>query len=278
MMACNLQIALALLTHTWSDSIERQFIELSKIPFVEAWVLSDSRNPYLNRINETFPRVHTFEADRLLLGPYPTISTGSLKGHGHFSLLDFFQHHRSFRYYWLIEYDVRFTGSWKSILHSLNGYNHDLITTHIRRYSEEPDWYWWSELGFQGRPVKKEYCIRSFNVFYRLSFRALRFLDAELREGWHGHYEALIVTLLHYCQFSLLDLGGDGSFTPPELRGTYYSSTTRTDGSLSDPDTTLRYRPIAEQAGKYQNMLYHPVKENGAPDGFVAFQRPPLNV
>jgi hypothetical protein len=101
-------------------------------------------------------------------------------------------------------------------------------------------------------------CLRSFNVFYRISRSALQFLDSILRDSWYGHPEMLIATLLWKFGFSLLDFGGDGPFTQPGRTNAVYTSCGSRSGFLS-PFATVRFRP-SHVASDRPEMIYHPVK------------------
>jgi hypothetical protein len=255
-----LRTALLYLTHTWSPALDREFAELSAIEFVDAWILSDSRNPSLPELRRKYPACHVFSLSSLFDLPYSRISTGNLQGHGHFPPLEFYLEHPEYDGYWIIEYDVRYTGCWADLLARYEAFPHDLIASHIRTFAEEPDWFWWDSFGHAELPIAPEFRIRSFNVIYRISSRALRFLDSELRKGWRGHHEVLIATLLHRNGYGLLDFGGDGAFARPEFRNMAYISSAGSDGSLSNGVGTICYRPVREEPGPWANKLYHPIK------------------
>jgi hypothetical protein len=104
--------------------------------------------------------------------------------------------------------------------------------------------------------------LRSFNIIYRITNRALHFLDRELTRGWYGHHETLVVTLLHKHGFRLLDLGGNGPFVDPTLPNAFYTSPNSRDGMLFEEsgDSTIRWRPPMLKPGRLPGKLYHPVK------------------
>ena len=263
-----MKAVLLFLTHTWSDDVQREFAAMSRAKNLEAWLLTDSRNPYLQTLLERYPRCHVFDVARRFGTPYAWLETGGLGGHGHFPLLDFFAAHPDFEHYWVVEYDVRYTGEWNRFFARFDRIAGDLLTTHIRTYAEEPGWNWWVTFGHPDRKVPVSECIRSFNVIYRMGARALRFLDRELRTCWYGHYELLLSTLLHRGGFTLVDLGGNGPFSLPGLRNRAYTSTSTSDGAFLRPGT-IRYRPVGEKPGVIRNKLYHPVKQRGDPGGYL---------
>jgi hypothetical protein len=203
------------------------------------------------------------------LGPH------SLSGNAHLPLLDFFNAFPHFANYWVVEYDVRYTGDWNRLLRRFGKHSEDFVTCHIRSRNEEPLWCWWASFGHPDYVLGEGDYWRSFNVIYRISTRALRFLDHELRTGWHGHHEVLLVSLLRRAGFRLLDFGGDGAFTPRGLRNRVYRSVHTQDGSLNSSKGTIRYRPIRTESEprRLRNKLYHPVKPEDDLGGFAAFGR-----
>ena len=101
--------------------------------------------------------------------------------------------------------------------------------------------------------------MRCFMVVYRISNRALFLIHNAQQDGWRGHPEVLIPTLLYNRGYSLLDFGGDGDFTPPGLRNKTYTSHGLKNGLLN-PFCTMCWRPSRDKAGLRRNKLYHPIK------------------
>jgi hypothetical protein len=67
-------------------------------------------------------------------------------GNCHLALIDFVRHHDDFDHYWVIEYDVRFTGDWAVFFNAFAEDDADLLGCHIRRRHDEPCWNWWPTL------------------------------------------------------------------------------------------------------------------------------------
>lgn len=159
----------------------------------------------------------------------------------------------------MIEYDVRYLGDWSHFFDSVDSYAFDMMTSHIRRYAEEPRWPWWSTLEHPYKRIPRARYLRSFNPIYGVSRTALEFVHASLLDGWRGYPEVALPTLLSEGGSRLLDLGGDGEFTPTALRNKSYTSWATSSGYLS-PFGTMRYRPGRPAVGDLQNKLYHSVK------------------
>lgn len=189
----------------------------------------------------------------------PVMNNSLVPGHAHFPVFSYISN-SNFKadYYWIIEYDVRFTGRWNTLFNHFQKSDADFITSHIRSYTDEPDWYWW-KLNHPYKKIEQNNRLRSFNTVYRISAKAVRFLLKEVKTGWVGHNEMILSTLLHYNGFKLLDFGGTGKFSMSKNK--FYISRGNQKGSLQTG--TMRYRPAMSREGFRKNMLYHPVKSDG---------------
>lgn len=180
-------------------------------------------------------------------------------GSNHFLLLWFFLHAPAYEYYWNIEYDVDFSGRWQTFFLEIDGrIDADFISSHILRPGDDPYWYWWNSFHTQtALPLDKR--LRSFNPIYRISRRALAYLDVFLKEGNWGHHEILIPTVLYHASFRLVDFGGSGEFVPPEFREKFYLSDFRRYGI---PGGTMRFRPAFDNRimELVKDKLIHPLK------------------
>jgi hypothetical protein len=205
--------------------------------------------------------VYTFSDKSLSALDYPRIGTSLIPGHAHFPLLQFFRDNPGYAHYWIIEYDVRFSGDWRLFFSHFQDTNKDFLTCHIRCHKDEPNWrYWALQHPRQTIPVADR--LRSFNTVYRLSKSALAFLDQSMKDGWCGHHEVLLPTLLYRNGFSIMDIGGNGSFTPKTMENMFYvDSGSDSRGTLAKG--TMRFRPCFWKAGIKRNKLYHPVKPAG---------------
>jgi hypothetical protein len=202
--------------------------------------------------------LYLFSSESLSKLNYPTIAQSFFPGHVGVPVLQFFRDNPSFDYYWTIEYDVRFSGDWHFFFDFLKDAKQDFLTCHIRAHAEEPDWPYWS-LDHPRKSIPLSERLRSFNPIYRVSNRALSFLDQSLRDGWCGHNEVVWPTLLHHHGFKLMDIGGKGRFTPSEMEDNFYTESEPNSGGLLDCGT-MRFRPSFWRVGRDKNKLYHPIK------------------
>jgi hypothetical protein len=189
---------------------------------------------------------------------YPILGASSFTGMAHFPVLQFFRDNTGFEYYWVIEYDVRFSGDWRLLFDSLKDIKKDFLTCNIRGYADEPNWLWWA-LHHPEKSIPVSERLRSFNPIYRISKSSLSFLHQSLRDGWCGHNEVLLPTLLYHNEFTIMDIGGNGRFVPSGMENRFYtSSAPNAYGELRKG--TMRYRPSFWRVGQQRNKLYHPVK------------------
>ncbi len=170
-----------------------------------------------------------------------------LPGSDHFPLFKFYLTHPEYDYYWHIEDDVRFCGEWKTIFEMFKDQDADFIASHLTKIEDDPDWYWWKSLTKKGKAVSLKKALRSFNAMHRISNKALKFLHAELSDGWGGHHEVVIPTLLYRNNFKIIDFGGDGVFVPTGNEFKLYTH------------ESMSHLPI--RMGNVRNRIYHPVKE-----------------
>lgn len=226
--------------------------------FGDAYWLYNQRDGIRPRRLLPHGSTYTFTEDSIRTLGYPRIGESLIPGHVHFPLLQFFRSHPSYVHYWLIEYDVRYTGTWRSFFGTLTeAFPHDFVASHLRRYDEEPGWEWWDSLSHPGSDIPRAERLRSFNPIFRVSNAGLQRLHEAHRAGWKGHNEVLLPTLFERSQLSIADFGGDGTFVPNGFRNRFYTSGV-TNHQLREG--TMRYRPASWRPGRAKNMLHHPVK------------------
>jgi hypothetical protein len=175
------------------------------------------------------------------------------------ALLAFRKIKPEYDYYWIVEYDVEFSGHWSEPFNAFADNTSDLLCTNMFRRETNPTWAWWQSLVWP--PQSKPDLIRAFLPFARLSARAIDTLIAAGQDGIDGIYELVWPTVLHHHKLTIEDIGGDGSFVSPANVNRWYTSTI-TSESLS-PGTFV-FRPNRYRVGRIPNKLWHPVKR-----GFV---------
>lgn len=191
--------------------------------------------------------IDVFTNDILSNLKYKPIFNSICPGSNHFPILNFFLNHPEYKNYWCIENDVAFNGSWGNFFNngSLN-LEYDFISSHIRTYSTMPDWFWWKTFIVPETAFRKEDLYSCFNPIYRISNKALQYIDTCLKAGYSGHHEVVYPSLLIKADFKLADFSTEDNHLTPSLN----CCTLR----------TMRWKPVFLFIGLKKNKLYHPVK------------------
>jgi hypothetical protein len=205
-----------------------------------------------------------FKFDNSILSSlgFKPIAAELLPGSNHFPLFSFFHSHPDYDYYWVIEDDVVYNANWNDFFHAFNSkkINAAFISSKIRTHIKDPTWHWWDTLkNEKNDETAVRIKLASFNPVYRISKEAIKYLENKMKEGWMGHHETLIPTLLYNAGFPILDFGGDGDFCLFNNRNRFYKVNQCT---LHDRKhhSSMRYRPFVDLAEISENLLYHPVK------------------
>lgn len=196
---------------------------------------------------------HRYTTDELHQLGYPMIGDTVVPGHAHFPLMKFFREHRPYDYYWLIEYDVRYRGRWADFFAQWHDDPSDMLTCRVRSYAEEPGFPWW-KLTHPTKTLPPEERVHSFNPIHRLSRRALELLHDEMLDGWSGHQEVIVPTLLAHHGYRVTDFAD-----PSVARRPCYTTHPPNPGGEARRGT-MRFRPLRYTVGWRRDTLYHPVK------------------
>jgi hypothetical protein len=181
-------------------------------------------------------------------------------GHNDLPVLRFFRDHPDYDRYWVIEYDVRYTGDWHSLFAELDVSPADLLATTVQRHVENPEWYHWDRISRAGAPVAAPQLVKAFLPFCRVSRAALAAIDRAYAAGLAGHYEGAWPTALAEAGLVIEDIGGTGSFVPHARKRRFYRNTPMAP-ELS-PGTFV-FRPTRrddEVPATSRAVLWHPVK------------------
>lgn len=191
--------------------------------------------------------VETFTDEILTNLHYKPIRKTLVPGSNHFPVLNFHINHPDYAYYWSIEDDVAFSGNWRHFFENVSpALDYDFLTSHIRKYSDLMEWPWWRTLTLSEEKMNKEEMINSFNPIYRISNKALIYIDLCLKGGYSGHHEVLLPTLLKKAGFKIADFGTDDNHVTPGLSYCTLS--------------TMRWKPVFLVPTLKKNKLYHPAK------------------
>lgn len=258
------KVAVLFLAHFVSDSNLKKYAKLKNDLQDRCdvfWAFqTDSKNEYAS-LNGPEVKLYPFDIEKLNELNYTPILEG-MYGSEHFIMESFRHDYPNYDYYWCIEYDVVFTGFWNVLFSAFESNDADFISSHVEFFKDGKNhrWEWWQSLSFaEGCEVDKANWVKSFNPIYRISGKALDFLDSYLKkEGNEGFYEVIMSTPLYNNGFKLVDFGGTGEFVPEGSRNLFYVQWRGRDCC------TMRFRPeySAEEieALGTRNRLFHPVK------------------
>lgn len=165
--------------------------------------------------------------------------------------------------FWIVEFDVDFSGDWGDFFQQAVAYEGDVLGIDLKYGSEEPDWPHLRK--FVQPPDAPPDPTIGFFPTVRLSRRFVeRYREVVAKPGWYGHMEVVMPSIAVAEGFMVREIGGVGSFTPPERRGLHYTA-----GRSVEPEArTFRYRPAvsykyfheAPENFPQRERLHHPVK------------------
>ena len=252
--------AFVVISHIFNRSIAREYEKIARAveDLGEAWFIFQGERDQFQGIQPVKNLFIVSRQNMLDLG-FPMIGPEIYPGSTHFPLFNFLISKHDFDHYWLIEYDVRFSGDWRYFFQECTSLQEDFLSPHLYYWQEEPAWYLWDSLTHPEKTIPLERRLRCFHPVMRISRQALQALMKTHQEGWRGHGELLIPTLLHEQGFTMADFGGTGSFVPPGWENKFYASASPDPGGKLEKGT-FRFRPSFIRAGREKNKLYHPVK------------------
>jgi len=240
--------AFLITTNVLSNSTVRHYNKLRKAAesYGDVFILFHSKRNVVPEKYKNLPII-TFTDDLLRDLNYKPILNAVVPGSNHFPILDFYLKHPEYSSYWCIENDVDFNGKWDFFFNSISKNSiSDFISSHIRKYSKAPHWHWWDSFYSPKGEIKQENLFRSFNPIYKLSNRALQYIDSCLKNGYVGHHEVLFSTLLINAGFIVEDLSSINNNFTANLNFCTLQ--------------TMRWKPIVLFMGNQKNKLFHPIK------------------
>jgi hypothetical protein len=212
-------------------------------------------------------QVRSYTRDNLRSLPYArqleSVDWKTLRGNPDLGIMRFFRGNPGFDFYWVIEYDVRFTGSWTDLFEDLKNSNADMLCTHVTSFLHDKDWAHWSSFSAGEDIVTEENMIRGFLPFSRMSNTLMRAIDDRCSRGWTGHNEVLWPSIVKAIGGTIEEIGGNGASVPASRKGKYYFSAFWPSGLfLSTFGAWPSYSVKSNfRAGSPSDILWHPVKE-----------------
>jgi hypothetical protein len=189
-------------------------------------------------------------------------------------VLQFHRRHPAYVHYWVVEYDVAFSGPWGGLFGAFAGSTADLLATTVHRFAVNPRWPNWRSVQGPLGPPPVASLLRAFMPCCRFSREAFSVLDRAYAKGWTGHYEATVPTLLASAGLQIEDMGGDGEFVAAPNRNRFY---TNTPASNHLAPGSFVFRPVLTSPGPQPNLLWHPVKPAAVSAGWITGRRQRLS-
>jgi hypothetical protein len=244
-------------THFWDEACAREFAALrgSLSAAYDLAVLGFVAGTAEIAVPPEVPRFLFTARDLPRLG-YPRLA--KLRPF-HIDTLRFFREYPDYDQYWLIEYDVRYTGHWADLLQDLSASRADLMATVIQSRTEHPKWPHWRSLRTGAGTLPESCRLKAFLPLVRLSRAALRAMEAAHQSGWVGHYETFWPSAVAAAGLRVEDIGGTGRFTPRDRQGKYYT-TSSFDPSHAPGSFEFRPPILEHQVPRVPALLWHPVK------------------
>jgi hypothetical protein len=157
-------------------------------------------------------------------------------------------------YLWRMECDVAYTGNIRDLLGVIGREDSDLICTRSR----VPKFGWQHHKSSKVPATWPAYHTDDpivFLPFARASERFLMALNEFYELGGQGHFEWTWGYVARAKEYSILDIGGTGPYTPPNYRNLYYPEPSVFRRPTFDP------RYVRSKPGPIPNTLWHPVKD-----------------
>jgi hypothetical protein len=248
------------MTHELSPRIVRHFDRLveESAEFVE-WTL------LLNRGRAISPALAVPHTDPALLMParYEAFLRGPNQGvqDGYLDLLAVpFVLAMQSSHVWVIEYDVDFSGSWRTLFEQFADTEADLICSYLRHRFEDEEWVWWSTASAPAW-VRSDDWMKGYYPFFRLSRDFAAGYAHQMRDpAWGGHMEFTVTTAASALGAAIEDLGhAGGAFTPPGRRANYEPIGSELASYVTRPAWKYYFHE-PENGFQMRERLYHPVK------------------
>lgn len=189
-----------------------------------------------------------------LLSPF-----GIVPGCAHFPLM-WLARKQNLAFYWLVEDDVVYSGSWMDFLNLFEHDRTDLLCSHVSGPRDIPHWPMWHTLKAPAAALAGtdgfSLATKCFLPIYRVSSRALDVILDYQRSGWAGHFECLVPTIAKAAGLSLDDLNRVAGVP-------VYAPGVIAEGEGAGPLSSLRFRPsilAGENAANGRPLIFHPVK------------------
>lgn len=259
--------AVVFLTHTWHGHVRTRYLDLADAvpPDHDLRLAFDATEAEPDDVaaaeRVAGESLYPFRFPELSSPRYPRPWAGDndarlIPGNVGLLLLHLARTGRGYERYWLVEYDVAYSGDWGAFFGHFRSNESDLLGTTFQPHRVLPEFHWWDALESPD-PVPREELYRGFFPVMRITHRGLDALDRAYSDGWSGHHEVVLPTALPRYGAEIEDIGGEGPFVRPGNENRFYTNTPWRTGL--GPGTFI-YRPPRRWPGLRPGKLWHPVK------------------
>jgi hypothetical protein len=254
-------------THMVTDGVRSVIDQLAAdLPFEIKVVGCCSNRAALDGLSVPNVQRRIYLPEELRQLPYPhklsTVNWETFRGGADLPILRFFRDEPTYDRYWVMEYDVRYTGSWRLLFEDLGRSESDLLCTQVGKY--DPRWMHWKSMVTGNAIVPVEMWRKAFLPFFRVSRRLLHAIDECYQAGWSGNCEAVWPTIAHLNGLNIEEIGGDSDYVPRERRNKYYLSASVDEKIFLSTFNAWPYYSEKSDFARHRepaDMLWHPVKE-----------------
>lgn len=216
------------------------------------------------------PCFHAFGSDDMAAFSFPYKGSAPFKlipGNSDMLFLEFGRRFPHYDTFWVMEWDVEFTGDLGELISTFENSPSHLICTNIRNISPT-----WLHRGMNRWPAEwpQDPGLFGFMPFVRFSRELLTHLEKFYTEGGSGHYEYVWPSIATACKLPIEDFGGSGSYVKKGNRNRFYTSNPNSRDMFPG---TFRYRPPLNRPGRRPNTLWHPVKDSKQSVSKFLYQR-----
>lgn len=146
----------------------------------------NKQNIYIVILNTNYKQLHS-KYDMMFTNEKDYI------GNGIFPIIEFSKHH-NYDYYIVQEYDAKYTGNYEDLI---NLPDCDLMLQSNTESCENWTWDYYTYIP----EYNKVHCLLNW---YKISKKALEYIEKKYQEGWYGHYECIVPTaILNNSEFKV---------------------------------------------------------------------------
>ena len=237
-------------THFINDTVINHFNMLkSQIKDADIYILFDnsvnecSLDENIYYINKKVAEDHNFKMHYYYCNS--PIKKDFYGNNFEYGIYCFYLDHPEYDNYWLIEYDVIYTGNFNDLI--LKYEKDDFVTSNILTIKQSPFWYFWqlARTYLNYKTFKPTKFIKSFNPIFKISNKVLKDLIKLNNDGNYGFYEIYFPTTINYLGYTIKQFD--------ELIG----------NNQDVIGSSMRFLDHGETISKElmkENILYHPVK------------------